>query len=237
MKATKGQRWPAAIANSAAVLVFLLAAGAPRMLANTVTSTLGVSNLGSGFTGPFGAVTIDLTNSTTAIITFSSDTNGGNLYLMGGAKAADLNVRGAFDVSSSVTESNSGSGFKPKSSSYTVGGTKVDGFGKFDFTLNNKDGFKNSASSISFTLDAISGNTWSSAANVLTANNKGYDAAAHIFVCKMPCTESEGATATSFAAETAGHFTAPEPGSVTLVGVVLLAFISLAAHSRRKLLA
>lgn len=235
MKGMKKQWWPAAIASSAAVL-FLLA-GAPRMLANTVTSTLSVSNLGSGFTGPFGTVTIDLTNSTTAIITFTSDTKGGNLYLMGGTKAADLNVRGAFDVSSSVTESNSGSGFKPKFSTYTVGAMKVDGFGKFDFTLNNKDGFKNSASSIRFTLDAISGNTWSSAANVLTANNKGYDAAAHIFACATPCTESEGATAAGFAAEKAGHFTAPEPGSVTLVGIVLLAFIALAGYRRRKLLA
>src|SRR5689334_17288788 len=46
----------------------------------------------TGNTGPYAEVTIDLTSSTTALVTFQSLLNGGNWYLMGDSGAFDLNV-------------------------------------------------------------------------------------------------------------------------------------------------
>src|SRR4029079_18364794 len=49
----------------------------------------------AGYTGPYAQVTIDLTSSTTANISFASLTNGGNVYLLGSNGAAAVNVNAA----------------------------------------------------------------------------------------------------------------------------------------------
>src|ERR1700719_3524166 len=92
-----------------AVGFFLVTVGAFRVSADVATISINTPNF-SGVTGPYATVTIDRTSSTTATVTFQSSTNGGNLYLMGGQGAVDLNVNGTYQValtSSTVLESNS----------------------------------------------------------------------------------------------------------------------------------
>src|SRR5262249_37291401 len=69
----------------------------------TFTFMLGGSNLGGGFTGPFAQVAVTATTTTSASITFTSLTNGGFLYLLGGQGAAGLNVNGVFSATALAT--------------------------------------------------------------------------------------------------------------------------------------
>jgi hypothetical protein len=85
---------------AAAVGVF--ATGVPVARAVVLDSTdiaIGVPNTAlGGFAGPFANLHIDLTNTTTATVTFTSLTHGGYLYLLGGQGAADLNVNGPYTL-------------------------------------------------------------------------------------------------------------------------------------------
>jgi len=76
-------------------LTALFLAFATGVLADTFTSTLDTGNSAiSGFTGPYGSVSVDLTSSTTATITFTSLTNAGNIYLFGDGsiRSTDLHI-------------------------------------------------------------------------------------------------------------------------------------------------
>ncbi len=46
----------------------------------------------SGYTGPYASVDVNLTSATMATITFTSLTNSGNIYLMGGGGSVGVNV-------------------------------------------------------------------------------------------------------------------------------------------------
>ena len=203
-----------------AAIACLLTLGASRTLADSETINLTVPNTALGCcTGPYATVTVDQTSTTTATITFTSDTNGGYIYLMGDGGTADLNVNGTYSLGS-VTESNSISGFTPTFSANAPG--QVDGFGNFNLSLNNTDGFTDSATTVMFTITATGATTWSSAANVLAANGNGADAAIHAFACTEPgCSTSSGAFATGFAAN-GGSVSTPEPASMALMGTFLL---------------
>ena len=205
---------------------FLFTVGAFRVSADEAVISINVPNF-SGDTGPYATVTIDRTSSTTATVTFDSLTNGGNLYLMGGTSAADLNVNAtSFSVSMPATEANTQTGFTPTwSSNDLFSNNSVDGFGKFNLNVNNSDGSADSATEISFTLTDISG-TWSSAANVVLANSGGYFAAAKIFPCPNnpplhPCSSSSTIGTGGFAAGNVVTPT-PEPASMLLFGSGLL---------------
>lgn len=199
----------------------------------TLANTSGSVPL-SAFSGPFAQIKIDLTNSTTANITFTSDTaTSGNpactvaspcTYLMGDGGSAALNVNGAFVVQSgSLAEQNTLGGFTPIFDS--IGSGNENGFGSFNLKITNFDGFHDSATSISFTLEATGGNSWASASDVLTANNHGAEAAAHIFVESNACTNVDGALAacTTGFATNGGTLdqTAPEPATLALLGIGL----------------
>lgn len=214
-----------------------IAAGLVVTIATTPASadfifdiTTGNSAL-SGFSGPYAQVDVHLNSSTMATITFTSLTNGGNIYLFGASSAVDVNVNGMFTLGT-ITGANSGTGFTP--GPYSNGGSgNVSTFGTFNLTINSFDGFTHSSDTISFTINDTSG-TWANATNVLIANADGNAAAAHIFVTSSPANAMNGALVTGFASGsscipgTPGCFSGPppqvpEPGSLAIMGFGLAA--------------
>ena len=176
----------------------------------------------SGFVGPFANLHIDLTSSTTANVIFTSLTNGGYIYLLGGEAAADLNVNGSYTLGP-VAESNAISGFGASFDANVPG--NVSSFGKFDLSLNNVDGFHDSATSISFTL-TDTGASWSTAAGVLTPDNDGYIAAVHAFACAQPgCSTTSGSVHSGFAANGDAPAVIPEPATFALLGAALVGIV------------
>ena len=114
-----------------------------------------------------------MTTGTTATITFTAYSG----FLIGAAQAADVNVNannwsiGSF----SWTGGNANTNFTDS------GAGNADGFGSFNQTTKNFDGFTSAVSMVSFVLTNIGG-SWANALSVLTANLSGWLAAAHIFV-------------------------------------------------------
>ncbi len=203
----------------AAILIAI--AGLGLQQANAFTSDLNAGNTAiAGFTGPYGTVTINLVNSTTATVTFTSNTVAGNIYLFGDGGSVALNVNATTFSVSGITGSNSGTGFTPGPYSQGAAGNE-DGFGSFNLTINSFDGFTHSSDLISFTLTNTSG-TWASDADVIIANASGFDAAAHIFVTTSPANASNSALATGFAAEGPQPPGVPDGGTtVMLLGAAL----------------
>jgi hypothetical protein len=178
----------------------------------------------SGFTGPFAEVDVHWVDSTHATITFTSLSNGGDLYLLGDGGSVDVNVNATSFTLGTITGSNALAGFS--AGPYSDGGSgNVSSFGVFNQTINSFDGYPNTSTTISFALTDTSG-TWASANDVLALNADGNLAAAHIFVCAQPCTVAEGALTTGFVSGDGTLFPTPgvpEPQSLALVALGLLA--------------
>jgi hypothetical protein len=163
---------------------------------------------------------VNLTSSTTATITFTSDVVGGNIYLLGDGGTAGVNVDATTWTLGTITGSNAGTGFTP--GPWSDGGAgNEDGFGSFNQTINSFDGFTHSSDMISFPLTNTSA-TWADSASVLTANSDGNVVAAHIFVTSSPADASNGALITGFATNGPPTTAAPEPASLTLLGLGLM---------------
>ena len=203
----------------AAVLIAI--AGMGLQQADAFTSLLNNGNPAiSGFQGPYGTVTITLVNNTTATVTFTSNTVAGNIYLFGAAQAIDLNVNATTFTVGPVTGTNAGTGFTPGPLTAHIGSQNVDGLGTFNLTIDSFDGFTHTSDTVTFTLTDVSG-TWASAANVITNNSSGFDAAAHIFVTTSPANASNSALATGFAGE-GPQTNVPDGGTtVMLLGAAL----------------
>jgi len=202
----------------AAVLIAIAGLGLQQAKADFIFN-LTVPNSGiSGFPGPYATVDVHLVDPTHATISFTSLTNGGNIYLFGGVNAVDVNVNATTWTIGSFVATNSGIGFTPGPLS-DGGAGNVDGFGVLNQTVNSFDGFTHTSNFISFGLTNTSG-TWLSDTTVLVANNQGVFAAAHIFVTTFPANASNSALATGFAAN--GGSTVPDGGTtVMLLGAAL----------------
>lgn len=184
----------------ALIMIGLAGLGLQQAKADVFTSDLNAGNSAiSSFTGPYGLVTIDLTTTTTATVTFTSNTVGTNIYLFGDGGSVALNVHATTFTATSISGSNSGTGFTPGAYTVAKAGNE-DGLGTFNLRINSDDGYTHSSDTITFTLTNTSG-TWASASDVLINNANGFDAAAHIFVAAFPADASASALATGFAGE------------------------------------
>jgi len=208
-----------------------LSFGAGGVSADTISYTLGVSNLGGSYTGPFATVDVNRTSNTTATITFTSLSNGGYIYLMGDGGAAAVNVSGTFSVAN-IAGSNSLSyspSFTP--GSYSTSSGSNDGFGSFNLRINSEDGWGHTANTITFDLTATGINSWATAGSVLVANTVGNVASVHVF----PCTASAGACLSSSpgANGTTGYASqVPIPAAAWLFGSGLIGLIVIARRRR-----
>ena len=179
----------------------------------------------AGCTGPYATVTVTQTSTTTATITFQGLTQGTNIYLFGGAQAIDLNFNGG-----PVVVNTSSVAFGPTGLSGPTANS-ADGFGNFNFTLDNFDGFTNAFSSITLTVTCATCNWLADSSNVLVNNANGNIAAAHIFVSCPDCT---GARATGFASNGTPSTETPEPATMILLGTGLLGVGATARRRFRK---
>lgn len=221
------------LAISSLTTLALCVLGASGALADSITYDLTAQNGALTGSGPYEQVTIDLTSSTTATVTYSSLDSNGFTYLLGGADAADINVNATSFTLSGLSSTDSIPGFTSGPVS-NDGSNNVSAFGTFNQTIKSFDGFTHSSTELSFMLTDNSG-TWSSAADVTKPNIHGNILAAHAFECADPCTVREGAANTGLVsgADPVTSTSTPEPFSLSLsaLGVGLLGFGAL----RRRL--
>ncbi|HEX3569337.1 MAG TPA: PEP-CTERM sorting domain-containing protein [Acidobacteriaceae bacterium] len=210
---------------------FLL--GATSAFADTFNSTLTTGNSDiSGHAGPYGTVLVTTTGTNTATITFTADA--GFLFAAQGATAVELNSTN-FTINSFT--GTSPTGFSGPSLQ-NAGAGQEDGFGNFNQTFDEFDGYGYALNTMTFTV-TNSGTSWAGlAANVLGLDANGFDAAAHIFVCNTnPCStlaNGGSATVTGYAGEGGGVITnpTPEPASLGLLGTGLLAVSGMVVRRR-----
>ena len=212
---------------SMAVVAFLTPRGAQ---ADLIGYDLGAANF-PGFTGPYVHVDINRTSTTTATATFTSLSNSGITFLMLDGSSAALNVDASlFTVTSLSATQLPGFNVVTLSVADPPGTSQVDGWGRFNLTINSDDGYASASKSISFLITRTDAGSWATAADVLTENSSGYFAASHVGACTgnlsgTPCTKGAGALVTGFVST-------PEPSGALLVGVGCL--IAGAAIRRRR---
>jgi VPDSG-CTERM motif len=174
----------------------LLSAGS----ASAISYTLNNLN-SSAYTGPYGTVSVVLDTSSMATITFTSEN--GYLFVDGSSDAVNVN---ATSFGASIISDNAPGGLS-SFDQFTSG--NVSEWGNFNLILDqNNTSPSDRASIISFSVTDNSG-TWSSAADVLDANNDGSTVAAHIIV--------PGGAFTGYASDGSTSNNVPDGGNTALL--------------------
>jgi hypothetical protein len=189
----------------------------PSIVSQPFTSDFNVGNDGiSAYAPSYGHMSISLIDSTHAAVSFTSNTVAGHTYLFGGNNAFALQVNASSFTAGSFVGGRAG-GF---TGTLGLGGAQnMNGFGLFNFSIADSDGFKDAFDSLTFTLTNTSG-LWGSASDVLKLNAKGFDAAGHVFVADLVRGKYKNLDVTGFAAE--GPGTVPDGGAtVMLLGTAL----------------
>jgi hypothetical protein len=220
-------------------LVFLLTLATPRASADPITFDLTVPNDKiSGYSGPYATVTVTLNSSASATITVTAYPG----FVMGAHDTVGLNISGTASVDVQLPPGQLSGFGSPLPMAYGSG--NVDGFGQFNYTLTDFDGYGHGVTTVTFALTATHGTTWADASDILTPNEGGSEVVAHIFVCSAtPCVPpSKGyeneemgggagyARATGFAAN--GE-QVPEPVSIALFGSGLIGLAGLVRRRRK----
>lgn len=205
--------------------------GATAQPGHALVLTLGLGNTGiAAYPSPFGTVEITRLTGTTATIKFISNVGpiGGYRYAFGDGSMAAFNLAGGYSAASvSITSYTAFDGGTP--GPFSDGGSgQVDGWGNFNRTYNDFDGFTHAVRDVTFSLTKTSG-SWATDNDILTANADGYRVAAHVFIANADFTNTG---VTGYATE--GMPEVPEPMTVVTLGSGLLAMAGLQFRRRRK---
>jgi hypothetical protein len=118
--------------------------------------------------------------------------------LLSGSGAVDVNMNASTFALGSISGTTAGSTFNPPSRA-NAGSGNVDGLGTYNQKIDNASIYADAVKQVSFQITNSSG-TWATDQDVLTPNNKGYIAAAHIYVAANPPIRSAGALTTGYGA-------------------------------------
>jgi hypothetical protein len=206
----------------AAVLTAVLALGLSQAHATpsvTFESDYGQANPDiSSFPGPYAHLSISLSGQI-ASFTFTSNTNGGFTYLFGGNKGLGFEVNSTAFTVGTLTGFRTGGFTGTLTSTFDAAGNigGFNGFGTYNFAINDTDGFGDAYDKLTFTL-TNTGTPWLTANDVLTLNAANFDSAGHVFVAQLVngVYVSEGGI-TGKAAEGPGGVPVPDGGSTVML--------------------
>jgi hypothetical protein len=191
----------------------VLALSGPAARADSITETLGVANpnLATQGSGPYGTVTISGVGTGTTFMEFEVTATGSNNFVFGDSSILGLNLSTAAGTGT-LCETNGGNCTTgaPSITLTQAAAGQVDGFGNFNFVVDDGAGF--SSPSSTFTFDFTTSNAVT-AANLLTLNSDNADKVAHMAL-------ATNTACTGFAANTGATKPSGSPDNSACTSVV-----------------